>query len=86
MVKERCRENDHLWVCLQQEGVLGEIKNRTVLDIKQIESVNDNLKMAEEVCPNGVIVCNKCNQTLISSQSITRIQIDPTDLKDKLVK
>lgn len=77
-------EEDHNWVCRQEEGVLGEIVKVSPLSEGEVTRVEANPKVADEVCPHGAIICQTCKIPLLADgeQSTT---IDFAKLSQKLV-
>lgn len=58
-------EEQHIWSCRQVEGMLGEVGKFHPLTQTQVSSVIEDPAKAAEFCPDGEIVCEKCDKPLI---------------------
>lgn len=57
---------EHRWVCEQEDGSLGEIVQRRQLTPEEIQTIRTDPSQCEHICPDGNIVCVDCGMSLFS--------------------
>ncbi|MBI4036171.1 hypothetical protein HY383_04440 [Candidatus Daviesbacteria bacterium] len=85
MGKEKCLPPvSHTWVCRQSSGLAGEVVQERSLTAEQVVDVLRDTTKAQEICPDGVIICNKCDDRLGGSLQQQGAIIDFKDLARRL--
>ncbi len=82
MPKEKCQPNAHEWTCQTTEGELGEIKLTRQLTPDQIELILTDNSKVDEVCPDGIVMCNRCEEPFIPGGQVSQNQL--LEMFDKL--
>lgn len=75
--------DDSNWVCLTEEGLIGEIKKITHIASEQVKSV-DSPEREKELCPEGKIVSKDSLEPLLPAEDVKAI--DFAKLSKKLGK
>lgn len=85
MSNERCSTDQHDWVCKQIDGAVGEIVSERLLTENEIKNILEDRQKVNLICPNGVVICKKCDEILFGDQSKEE-DIDFKSLESKLTK
>lgn len=68
MRHEKCQDTDHRWLCVQSQGIAGEIRQGVVLVADQIQKITEDPSQIQTVCPGGQIQCGLCRQPFNENQ------------------
>lgn len=86
MGKEKCADEEHEWMCAQSGGTVGEIIKTRKLSPQEVDLVRSDSRQASIVCPNGIIICDRCDQRLIKEQEERNATSDVDNLERRLVE